>query len=123
MGGLFALVCGVLVMAAAPSADARQREYPVVSVWCDSDPAMCRALVQALAETVPARIYRINPKPRPPQAFDVRLELSRDGAARLHWQNNGAGDIVTRGALSKADLARKLVQSSPALPGAMGARP
>lgn len=106
-------------MSAPVPAQSSQQPLPVVSVSCDSDMDLCRALVQALAEIAPRRIYRINPDPMPPRSFDLRLDLSGDGAARLFWQTDGQGDAVPRTDLSDTDLARKLVAATPGLVQAM----
>lgn len=122
-GGAVALCASVFAMTLSNPAHASQNPRPVVSVSCDSDMELCRALVQALAEIAPRNIYRINPDPMPPQAFDLRLEMSGDQTARLHWQEGGQGTAVTRTGLSETDLARHLVVASPGLARAMGARP
>jgi len=118
-------ICMLVVLCAglAMTAEADQRPFPVVSVSCTEDMVLCRALVQALSEVAPTYIYRINPKPRPPQGFNVYLNLTRDGHAQLRWQETGAGAAIARAGLSETDLARKLVNSSPDLPRALHAKP
>lgn len=102
---------------------AQQRALPVVAVQCDAELGLCRALVQALAETVPALLYRINPSPIPSQAFKLRLNLDGHEGAHLSWQGGGKGETVTRSSHDHTQLARQLVTASPGLPGALRAHP
>lgn len=129
-GAAAALFCAVFAGAvfmtgpgAAQSAQpAGQRLLPVVSVSCDSDLRLCQALVQALSQAAPSQIYRINPSPRPLQAFDVRIDLSRPGQAHLTWQGAQEGAQVRRAGLSEAALSRALIHASPELIRALRAR-
>lgn len=118
-----ALLAVVAVMSVAPRAQSSQRPYPVVALTCGSDLGLCRALVQALSEMDSSHLYRINPTPPPPQAFDLRLELHQNGTAQLSWADGAQGDPVTRAGLSDTDLARTLVAASPALASALASRP
>lgn len=93
---------------------AGQRQYPVVALSCDADLRLCQALVQALSEMTPTHLYRINPKPIPPRAFDLRLEITTTGAARLRWQD-GLGEIVPGVGHNTAEFAQHIVQASRAL--------
>ncbi|MEM1150379.1 MAG: hypothetical protein AAGI03_07455 [Pseudomonadota bacterium] len=95
---------------------------PVVSVSCGRELDLCRALVQVLAETAPSQIYRINPSPHPPQAFDLRLDVNGQGQARLTWKGGAkAGEAVTRAGMSDTDLSRALLTVSPELKRALRA--
>lgn len=96
------------------TATASQRALPVVALVCEADLRLCRAMVQALAEKAPAYIYRINPKPHPPEALDLRLALSTSGAAQLVWPG-GAGEPVSRNGQADPAFARHIVEASPAL--------
>lgn len=99
---------------------AGQRPLAVVSVSCGSDLALCRALIQVLAETAPSQIYRINPKPRPAKAFDLRINQNRQGQAQLVWSGGkGAGEKVARAGMSDLELSRALLKVSPGLPRAL----
>lgn len=100
------------------SVTASQRAYPVVALTCDADLRLCQALVQALAEKAPSYLYRINPNPRPSEAFDLRLVLGASGAARLVWPG-GAGEPISRNGQAEAEFARHIVASSPALADAL----
>ncbi|WP_371223666.1 hypothetical protein [Roseovarius sp. 2305UL8-3] len=113
-----AFVGGGLFMNAGPEARASQRPYPVVAVTCDADLRLCQALVQALSEMAPTHLYRINPKPHPPEAFDLRLDISAAGAAQLYWQDN-KGEIVLRDGHNDAEFARHIVKASPGLAEAL----
>lgn len=94
---------------------AGQRALPVVSVSCGSDLALCRALIQVLAEVAPAQIYRINPTPRPPQAFDLQIDLKDQDQAQLTWEGGRHGARVARHGLSDMDFSRALLTHSPDL--------
>ena len=82
---------------------------------------MCQALVQSLAEIAPTYTYRINPDPRPEQAFVLSLDLSDPGYARLRWQGDGAGTQVHMTDAAEPDLAAQLVAASPELVQALRA--
>lgn len=113
------LALGLAAMTSLPSAQASQRQYPVVALTCGTDLRLCRALVQALSEMEPTHLYRINPKPHPPQAFAIALDMDADGTARLRWQD-GAGGTVTRGGHNDAEFARHIVKKAgPALAEAL----
>ena len=107
---------GVAMTASVPTAaHAEQRVRPVAAITCDADLSLCRALVQALSREAPFYVFRINPRPLPPGAFTIRLDLDGSGQARLHWQDTQSGAAVPSRGLSETELAQKLVQASPAL--------
>lgn len=99
--------------AQASAQPAGQQARPVVSIFCKDDLGLCRALIQALAETAPAHVYRINPSPNPPQAFDLRIEANGQDQAQLSW--SGGAQKVTRTGLSDAQVSRALLHASPDL--------
>lgn len=119
--GLSFAVCVALVMPQTTPAAANQRQYPVVALTCDTDLNLCRALVQVLSEMTPTHLYRINPKPRPPRAFDLRLDAGLAGSAQsahLTWPT-GTGRRVARGGHTEAEFARHIVKASPGLADAI----
>ncbi|WP_299628677.1 hypothetical protein [uncultured Tateyamaria sp.] len=116
---LCAAIGYVGLVAMTPAASANQRQYAVVALTCDADLRLCRALVQVLMQTGPrGHLYRINPDPKPPQAFDLRLETDATGAAHLAWPS-GNGDPVARQGRTEAEFARHIVAASPGLPRAL----
>ncbi|MEM8633336.1 MAG: hypothetical protein AAGF33_00010 [Pseudomonadota bacterium] len=121
--GLVLLGAGLGMSAAAVSAEAQQRPFPVVAVQCDAELALCQALVQALSEMAPMYLYRINPSPLPSDAFALRLERPDDRHAYLSWQNGGAGAPVAWRSLTDTELAAQLVAASPDLPDALRGHP
>lgn len=126
---LFLLVPMTEQSMAQSSQPSGQRPLAVVSVSCGSDLALCRALIQVLAEAAPSQIYRINPRPRPPQAFDLRINQNGQGQAQLIWSGstkgkesapqNGRSEKVTRSGMSDLDLSRALLEVSPGLSRAL----
>lgn len=125
-GGMSAaLFCAVLAVSVAmtspASAQSGQRALPVVSVQCGSDLKLCRALVSVLAEVAPSQIYRINPNPRPPRAFDLKMALNGQGQAQLTWAGGHHGERVARAGMSDMELSRALLNVSPDLMRALRA--
>lgn len=107
------LLLAVGCVAMTPAA-ANQRQYPIVALTCGDDLRLCRALVQSLSDLAPRYLYRINPKPVPPRAFDLRLNVTRVGAVQLRWPGGG-GEPVLRAGQSTSEFARHIVKASPGL--------
>lgn len=99
---------------AVGKAPAVQRARPVVALRCEAEIALCRAVVQGLAEQSPGMIYRINPDPFPQQAFALQLRTDPNGAY-LSWED-GVGAPVPRASQSDTNYARALIDAAgPAL--------
>lgn len=98
-------------MTSDPTVRASQRPYPVVALSCDANLRLCQAVVQALSETAPSHLYRINPRPTPPEAFALALRVDGAGAAHLEWAD-GTGEAVARDGHNDAEFARHIVDKA-----------
>ncbi|KAE9629294.1 hypothetical protein [Parasedimentitalea maritima] len=76
-----------------------------------AEPALCRALVQAMSELAPSHVYRINPDPEPPRALRLDFEMAPDGTACLSWPG-GKREISRAGGHTDTQIARIIVAKS-----------
>ncbi|TLP60288.1 hypothetical protein FEE96_15615 [Parasedimentitalea maritima] len=97
-----------LVMSGGSGAGADQRPRAVVTLACDAEPTLCRALVQAMSELVSSHIYRINPDPEPPRALRLSFEMAQDGTACLSWPG-GKREVLRVGGHTDTQFARIIV--------------
>lgn len=119
LSGLALVGVGLAICLSAAHAEADQRRRTVVAVTCEATRSLCHELVQALSEIASSHLYRINPTPVPPDAFELHLDLSSAGQVRLRWQEDAAGPPVPLAGVSDTELARRLVAASPALAAAL----
>lgn len=98
---------------------AQQRDLLTVSVICNADREVCRALVQSLAELAPEHQYCINPEPKPIKVFQINLEEKPGGFARLIWQQDKKGEFVETNHRAPTDVSRDLIAASPSLLSAL----
>lgn len=111
-GGMaVALFCTVFAVTSDSAAQSGQRALPVVSVSCDSDLKLCRALVSALAEVAPSHIYRINPTAAPSDALHLTFETNGSDGARLSWPG-GATSATRQGCRNDVEFARHIVSKA-----------
>lgn len=98
-----------------PSAQMR----PVVAVRCDKHLQYCRDIVQALSESSPGFVYRINPSPLPPNAFQVTVLRDNDGAGYLEWRSPDEDGANVRSRAATGPAAMVVAQAQPDLARAL----